>query len=117
MRILKFSGKIRLLRNSHVSIMKNRANLKHSTPKKIDPIPDVFATEEEAGEFWDTHSTADYEEYLEPVEMTIDIRKRQYLIEIDEESFRTLFQHSKKTHTPVKRLASKILKEKLGAVA
>ena len=32
----------------------------------IDPIPESFATEAEAGEFWDTHSTADYLEFLEP---------------------------------------------------
>lgn len=35
--------------------------------KSIDPLPDSFETEEEAGAFWDTHSTTDYEEYLEPL--------------------------------------------------
>ena len=30
-----------------------------------DPLPDSFATAEEAGEFWDTHSLTDYEEHLE----------------------------------------------------
>ena len=32
----------------------------------MDPLPDSFETEEEAGTFWDAHSTSDYEEYLEP---------------------------------------------------
>ena len=35
--------------------------------KSIDPLPDSFETEEEAGAFWDAHSTIDYEEYLEPL--------------------------------------------------
>ena len=34
--------------------------------KLRDPVPETFATAEEEGEFWDTHSTSDYEEYLEP---------------------------------------------------
>ena len=33
--------------------------------KSHDPLPETFATAEEAGEFWDTHSTSDYKEYLE----------------------------------------------------
>jgi len=44
--------------------------------KGIDPLPDSFATEEEAGAFWDAHSTSDYEEYLEPAEDVIEIRDR-----------------------------------------
>jgi len=40
--------------------------------KTIDPLPDSFETEEEAGAFWDTHSTMDYQEYLEPSDETID---------------------------------------------
>ena len=35
--------------------------------KGVDPLPDSFETEEEAGAFWDTHSASDYEEYLKPV--------------------------------------------------
>ena len=31
--------------------------------KWIDPLLDEFSSEEEAGEFWDTHSITDYEEY------------------------------------------------------
>jgi hypothetical protein len=41
---------------------------KNKSNERVDPIPDIFASEEEAGEFWDTHNTSDYEEYLEPVD-------------------------------------------------
>ena len=84
-----------------------------NTHRQRDPLPETFASEEEAGEFWDTHSSADYEEYLEPVDMTIDIKKRHYTIEIDQDSFMALFQHSTKVNTPVTTLASSILKERL----
>jgi hypothetical protein len=41
--------------------------------KTIDPLPDSFETEEEAGAFWDTHSTMDYQEHLELSDETADI--------------------------------------------
>ncbi len=89
---------------------------KNKSKKGIDRLPDTFASEEEAGEFWDTHSTSDYEEYLEPVEMTIDIKRRHFEIEIDRETFFALNAYAKKINKPVKNLASSILKEKLVSV-
>ena len=81
--------------------------------RKKDPIPESFATEEEAGEFWDTHSTADYEEYLEPVNMTIDIKKTRYEIEVDKEIFMALLKYAEKTRQSINNLASSILKKEL----
>jgi hypothetical protein len=43
---------------------------------KIDPIPAHFHSAEEAGEFWDTHSAADYWDEMEEVEMEFDIQER-----------------------------------------
>jgi len=37
--------------------------------KNRDPIPEHFSSAEEAGEFWDTHSAADYWDKMETVEM------------------------------------------------
>ena len=86
---------------------------KKKAKKKIDPLPDTFSSEEEAGDFWDTHSTSDYENLLEPVEMTINIKRRHFEIEIDRESFLALNAYAKKVNQPVSVLASNILKEKL----
>ena len=33
-------------------------------PQKRIPLPEHFASLEEAGPFWDTHDRADYEEYV-----------------------------------------------------
>lgn len=89
---------------------------KNKIRKGIVPLPDTFPSEEKAGEFWDTHSTSDYEEYLESVDMTIDIKKRYFEIEIDRESFLALNAYAKKVNKSVKNLASSILKEKLVSI-
>jgi hypothetical protein len=50
--------------------------------KTIDPLPDSFETAEEAGAFWDAHSTADYQEYLEPADDLIEIKERVFEISV-----------------------------------
>ncbi|RPH75418.1 MAG: hypothetical protein EHM80_16270, partial [Nitrospiraceae bacterium] len=41
--------------------------------KSKDALPENFATIEEFWGFWDTHSSADYEDVMEPVEAEIDL--------------------------------------------
>ncbi len=48
--------------------MKLKTNNIRDENKPIDLLPDSFESEEAAGEFWDSHSTMDYQEYLERVE-------------------------------------------------
>jgi hypothetical protein len=54
--------------------------------KQIDPLPKRFESVDEAAEFWDTHDLTDYEEFLEPVELEVDILRRHYETEIDKVS-------------------------------
>jgi len=42
-----------------------------SPPK--DALPESFQTLEELSDFWDAHSSADYEDAMEPVEVEIDL--------------------------------------------
>lgn len=84
-----------------------------STSRQIDPLPDEFVSEEEAAEFWDTHSLTDYEEFLEPVNLEVVIERRHFEIEVDEQSFLALRSNAEKQHKPVKELASEILKREL----
>ncbi len=86
-----------------------------SKDRKIDPLPEEFGSYEEAAKFWDTHSITDYEEFLEPVDIEVEIQRRHFEIEVDEESFRALRETAKKEQKPVKQLASEILKQKLRA--
>ncbi|MBI3014157.1 MAG: hypothetical protein HYY65_03610 [Candidatus Tectomicrobia bacterium] len=84
-----------------------------NTDKQIDPLPEEFVSEDEAAEFWNTHSITDYEEFLEPMSLDVDLKRRHFEIEIDEESFLALRASARKHRKPVKQLASEFLKEKL----
>ncbi len=86
------------------------------TDSQVDPLPDEFKSEDEAAEFWDTHSLTDYEEFLEPVDLEVDLKRRHFEIEVDQESFLALRDCARKLQKPVKQLASEILKQKLAAV-
>ncbi|MFH1956753.1 MAG: hypothetical protein ABIJ28_03845, partial [Patescibacteria group bacterium] len=45
-----------------------------------DQIPEHFKSAEEAGEFWDAQSAADYLSEMEEVEMEFDIQRRTFLV-------------------------------------
>ena len=83
--------------------------------RKIDELPDEFGSEDDAAEFWSTHSIADYEDLLEPVDLDIDLKRRHFEIEVDEEAFLAVRASARKHQRPVKQIASEILKEKLVA--
>ena len=83
------------------------------TSRQIDPLPDEFKSHQEAAEFWDTHSIADYEQFLEPIDVQVNVKRRHFEIEVDEESFRALRDSAKTQHKSVKQLASEILKQRL----
>ena len=84
--------------------------------KVIDPIPETFATEAEAGEFWDTHSLADYEEFLEPAEMEFRIEKRTYEVQVSEDVFESLRERAASTHQPVRTVIDQLVRKELSAV-
>ena len=86
--------------------MENKNKLK-------DDLPDSFATEEEAGEFWDTHSAADYVEYLEAVDDMIEIRNRVFEVQVAEDIFRKLRQKAESSHQPLPKVVDQILREQL----
>jgi hypothetical protein len=85
------------------------------TDKHPDPLPKEFKSYEEAAEFWDTHSITDYEEFPEHVEVDVDIQRRHFEIEVDEETFLALREVARREHKPIKELASEILKHRLRA--
>ena len=67
-----------------------RGSIMADINKQGDPLPDEFRSEDEAAEFWDTHSIIDYEEFLEPIDLEVDLKRRYFEIEVDEESFLAL---------------------------
>jgi hypothetical protein len=81
--------------------------------KKIEPIPDEFASYEEAGEFWDTHDTTDYLESFVDVDIDVQLQGRKFEIEIEEDVMELLKKEAKKTHMRPGQLASQLLKKEL----
>jgi len=81
--------------------------------KTIDPLPDSFETEEQAGAFWDTHSTMDYQEYLEPTDDTIEISERVFEVQVAEDVFKKLQQEAASHHQSVPAVVDKILRKEL----
>jgi hypothetical protein len=81
--------------------------------KTIDPLPDSFETEEEAGAFWDAHSTIDYEEYLKPVDDVIEIRDRVFEVQIAEDVFQKLLKEASSLQQSVPKVVDQILRKQL----
>ena len=54
--------------------------------KKRDPMPPPDATPEEIGEFWDTHSLADYWDETREVEFQVNLKSRENLVPSEHEA-------------------------------
>ncbi len=81
--------------------------------KKRDPLPEHFASLEEAAEFWDTHDTVDYEEFMRDVEFEVDLKPRTHLVTIEGRVYDRVRAVAKKRRVPVDRLVSRWIEEKL----
>jgi hypothetical protein len=90
------------------------ANVKNKsgTKRKRSPLPEQFDSLEQAAEFWDTHSSADYEEDMTDVEFEVDLRKRTYLIPLDGELYRKVDAIAKKKGVPAEKLVNRWIEEK-----
>ena len=82
--------------------------------KRADPIPNEFATYEDAAAFWDTHDTTDYPDAFQTVAVEeVALRQRRYEVEIDEDVVRMLQEQARKRALPISRLASDLLRQQL----
>jgi len=54
-----------------------------SKKQQREPIPEAFASIEEAAEFWDSHSTADYDDLMHDVHFDVNIQRRIFLVPIE----------------------------------
>ena len=82
--------------------------------KHVDPIPNEFASYEDAAEFWDTHDTTDYPDAFQSVEVEeVALRQRRYEVEIDEDVIVVLREQARQRALPVSRLVSDLLRQHL----
>jgi hypothetical protein len=81
-----------------------------------DPIPDQFATIEEAAEFWDTHDLADYWDLTEEVDFEVNLRRRRYPVALDPELAEKLAKEARQRGLSTETLVNLWLNEKLQQV-
>lgn len=81
--------------------------------KRVDPIPEEFASYEEAADFWDIHDTTDYPEAFRTVKAVTEFKARHYEIEIEPELAKALRARARRKGVTLSDLASELLKRQL----
>ena len=80
---------------------------------KKAPIPEHFHSAEEAGEFWDTHSAADYWDEMEEVEMEFDLQKRIFLVPVVDRIYYRVKQRAEMERRSLEEMIGVILEREL----
>ncbi len=82
-------------------------------------LPETFSSLEEIQEFWDTHSTADYWDEMQDVEMELSpelrtklqLKKLYHLLELSPQAILTIEQEARREQTDSRHLISKWVRE------
>jgi hypothetical protein len=85
--------------------------------RKQEPLPDNFESIEEFQEFWDTHSSADYEELMEDVEVDIDIRSSRVYCAVAKDLLAQLRAQARRQGVSTETLINLWLREKAAEAA
>jgi len=78
-----------------------------------DLLPEDFDSLEEFGEFWDTHSTSDYEDFMEDVEVSIDIHTSKVYYPVAKDLLAQLQTHARQQGVSTETLINLCLREKV----
>lgn len=86
-----------------------------SREERVDPLPDQFASLEEAADFWGGHDTADYPEAFEAegVRVEADLQRRHFEVEVDADLVEELGRRAHQQGVPGHRLVSDLLRRQL----
>jgi hypothetical protein len=80
---------------------------------KKQGIPEQFESLKEAGEFWDTHSAADYWDDMEDVEIEFDLERHHYLVPVREELYQRIKSYVEKHDQSVEDFVDRFLENAL----
>lgn len=81
---------------------------------KRDPLPDEKASIEEIIDFWDTHSTVDYEDKMEDVDFEMDLQEEIYVVRLIPELADVIGRNAKARGVSTETLVNLWLAEKAG---
>jgi hypothetical protein len=82
-----------------------------------EPIPESFATIEEAAEWWDNHSVADYWDQTHEVEFEVSLQSRRHLVPLEHTLAKRLREFATAQGLTVETLVNLWLQEKLAEAA
>jgi len=80
---------------------------------KQDELPETFASYDEAGDFWDKHDSADYQEHLIPVKASIRVDRRHFEVEVDEDVVKALTRLGRSRRKAPSLVANELLRKEL----
>lgn len=80
---------------------------------KRDPIPENFKSIEEAAEFWDTHSIADYWDLTRPAHFKVNLKRRRYVIALEPRLMKRVARKAESKGVSTETLINVWLAEKL----
>ena len=90
---------------------------KNNNITKHDRLPDNFETLDEFMDFWDTHSSADYEQYMEDVDFEIDLQSSKMYCPIEKTVMKQIRHKAISSGLSAETLVNMWLQEKLLLVA
>ena len=77
------------------------------------PIPDLFRSIEEAGEFWDNHDLGDYWDVTKEADFEVAIQRRVFLTALEPELAKKLTDYARKQGVSTETLINVWLSERL----
>lgn len=81
--------------------------------KTVDPIPEEFASYEEAANFWDTHDTTDYLDGFETVPVATELHQRKFEVEIEEDLIQVLSLQARQRGLNLSQIVNILLRKTL----
>ncbi|MEA1906343.1 MAG: CopG family antitoxin [Euryarchaeota archaeon] len=81
--------------------------------KRKNGISERFSSAEEAGEFWDSHSTADYGDELEEEDMEFEIEKHTFMVPVNAQIYRLAEKQAEARHSTVEQIINTLLDREL----
>jgi hypothetical protein len=76
-------------------------------------MPENFRTLEELWEFWDTHSTADYQEFLKPVKVSVRLAKGAKVLRVADDLVSPLQRRASQHGLTLEALVNRWIRERL----
>jgi len=80
---------------------------------KRDELPEEFTSLREAGEFWDTHDSGEYEDAMTAIELEVEISEDRIYLSVARNIVQQLRRYAREQGVSTETLANLWLQEKL----